>query len=1141
MKNMMFRTVSMIALLSMAATQAQAQNVPDVPSDGFAIAVDGNPVSESGVILETSLQTTQASRDQDVALSRHDVAVKFDGFGVEPRLTLGADAGAVVTFRNQMNYPAFATRGELRIIDQSGTGGGQAVRVLPMDPNGTLQFAAPEGDHVYVYRVYDQHGRYDETVPVSLEALQSRQLSEGHEAGTDTTATSRIPVFGGAVTVSGATRGGATVSTLGEAIQAAPSGRFALQRILPPGDHAVTVDIPWQDRLVRDIYIPSTDLFYVGIVDVTAGLRIQDQSADATGLPYDRTFTRGRVAFYLKGKVKGDYLITAALDTGEEELRDLFGNLGDRSPRSLLDRIDPDEFYPVYGDDSTSVNDAPTAGKLYVRIDQGDSHVLWGTFKSSINETEFLRQDRTLYGAQAVYRSPDQTRSGDPKVEAQSYAAQPDTLPQRDVFLGTGGSTYFLKFQDITRGSETLAIEIIDPDTGRVLQRQSLVYGVDYEINYLQGLVTLKSPLSGNAASAGLVVSNPNGDNQAFLVAAYEHTPTAADLDSFSYGGRGQVWMNNELRAGVTASKEDLGTSQYNAWGVDVLYRRSERTFVELEYAATDGASLGQGNSVDGGLTLNNSAGSAGSGRALRFSGQVDLSEISPTQEGVIGGYFEDRTAGFSTFRYQTTHDETLWGLYGDVVLTENLDLAFNYDTFRDGTGRRDKDADLTLTYAHNDVLTFEGGLNFIDQTRPGLPGETGSRLDGALRGTYQAGSDLSVWGFVQSTLKRAGGLPENNRYGVGAEAGFAEHWSVTGEVSDGTAGIGGKALVSYQPTENSQTYFGYTLDPDRDFGGVALNGTDRGSFVLGSRQRVNDRLSYFGESTYDLFGAHRSLLSSYGVEYSVNESLTLDGALEIGRINDPHVNTDFDRRALSFGATQRGEQLSWRGRLEFRQDEGLTVGTSKDAETFAGLFDLRYQLSDDARLLFAVEGVYSNNADASIPNAEYAEATLGYAYRPVDNERINALAKYQFVHDMTERVAGAVSGANFVASPRQEAHIFSVDVDYDINEQWTIGGKVGGRLSRQDSGAGFTSNNATLGVINLRYHAVHNWDALFEVRQLNAEDLGSDLGVLGAVYRHIGDNMKIGIGYNAGQFSDDLADVTYNDSGVFINFVGKF
>ena len=44
-----------------------------------------------------------------------------------------------------------------------------------------------------------------------------------------------------------------------------------------------------------------------------------------------------------------------------------------------------------------------------------------------------------------------------------------------------------------------------------------------------------------------------------------------------------------------------------------------------------------------------------------------------------------------------------------------------------------------------------------------------------------------------------------------------------------------------------------------------------------------------------------------------------------------------------------------------------------------------------------------------------------------------------------------------------------------------------------------------------------------------------------GTLCRRVGDNMKIGVGYNFGHFSDDLTDLTYDDHGIFVNAVGKF
>src|SRR5262249_19506901 len=66
----------------------------------------------------------------------------------------------------------------------------------------------------------------------------------------------------------------------------------------------------------------------------------------------------GRAAFFLKGKIKGEYLLTAGFDSEKQTRERLFRD------------IQPDEFYPVYGDSSVRGFDAQSTGRLYVRIDK---------------------------------------------------------------------------------------------------------------------------------------------------------------------------------------------------------------------------------------------------------------------------------------------------------------------------------------------------------------------------------------------------------------------------------------------------------------------------------------------------------------------------------------------------------------------------------------------------------------------------------------------------------------------------------------------------------------------------------------------------------------------------------------------------
>lgn len=47
-------------------------------------------------------------------------------------------------------------------------------------------------------------------------------------------------------------------------------------------------------------------------------------------------------------------------------------------------------------------------------------------------------------------------------------------------------------------------------------------------------------------------------------------------------------------------------------------------------------------------------------------------------------------------------------------------------------------------------------------------------------------------------------------------------------------------------------------------------------------------------------------------------------------------------------------------------------------------------------------------------------------------------------------------------------------------------------------------------------------------------------LGQTRRIYRHIGNNAKIGVGYEWGDVSDDLTGIQYANQGVFLNLIAK-
>ncbi|MFK7939875.1 MAG: hypothetical protein AB8B82_10880 [Roseovarius sp.] len=1119
-----------------ANTEVEAADA-DLGDAGFSITIDGDAMVEDK-------RVEHIARQADVALSQADLRVQFDGLGAKPRLDLDMlgpverpDVGDSISLQSRLNYPSYVTRGELRVIDRGARGGPKTLTIVPIDPNGSAALTVPDGkDVVVVHRVYDAQGRFDETAPLSLMRPDDRPLTDEVEEGTDTAAKRAIPVNGGAVTVSGTgVRAGAVVNTLGEVVQPDPSGNFVLQRILPAGDHAVQVKLDGageNTHIERDITIPKSDWFYVATADLTFGRRFLDDQPD-------RDFTEGRLAFYTKGKTAGGWTITASADTGEHDINDLFRDFDRKDPYNVLNRLDPDDAYPVYGDDSTIEQDAPTDGKFYVKAEKNGSHLMWGNYVAQVEGGTYLRNERTLYGAQGYYVSPQTTSRGQPRATVTAYAAQPDQLPGRDIFRGTGGSAYFLQRQDVAIGSETITVEVRDKDTGRVVETRTLSPGRDYDINYLQGLVTLSAPLTGSTGS-GTLVTNPGGEFEVRLVVQYEFTPTTGDIDGYTYGGRVESWVTDTVRLGFTGMVEQTDLADQEAWGADIRWELSENTFFEAEYAESDGPGFGSSFSDDGGLIITNTPGVGGTGHAINLRGQAELTELGLGVDGTIAGYFEERTAGFSSLDYQTTVDETLWGVAADFDVTERTRFKLYYDDFEDANGKHVREGGAEIYYEINDRVTLGVGVEHQDRNDTTDPLDTGERTDVALRVDVEQSDALAWYVYGQTTVERSGGLRKNDRVGAGLKLDFSEQWTVEAEYSDGSLGPGGLLMFTYaRDTENSG-YAGYRLEPGRDFQGVTLNGRDEGQFVAGGRRKVNDRVDVFAENTYDMFGTYNSLGSTYGVEYAKSDYLTYSGAYELAQIDDP-VLGDFERHALSLGMRYQDEAgLNASVRFEYRQDRGTQGGTIRDGDSYHLVAAANYEIDQEQRLLFSFDGATTTNKAASFQGGDYAELTFGYAYRPIEDDRLNVLLKYTYLYDMYGQL---IDGTN-TPGPVQESHIFTADAIYDLNPHWSLGGKVGVRLS--ESAPNPTTpqqrNDAILLVANLRYHLTHEWDVLLETRHLEADQAGiSETSLLGAIYRHVGNNFKVGVGYNFGTFSDDLSDLTYDDKGAFINLIAKF
>ncbi len=1159
------------------SAEQQAANA-DLP---FRISIDGTPLNHADVPNSADI-----TRCTDIALEKADIQVRFDPLEKTQSLNVTTDyrtvvRGDLVTFMPYSNYKNYITKAEIRIFEPEASMQKKPMDVIALAPSldKNAMWETPTGKSfesiLYVLRVYNKDGRYDETAPMKLRLVdKNRPFDEGDNDEEETLSgygenqllIKNIPVTGGIITINGDHLApGTTVKAMGAQIPVDSSGRFAYRQILPAGSHTLEITTEAPDgtkaEFTRSLYIPDQDWFYIALADLTAGKNNVKGSAqlvteNSSRRFRDKVYVDGRLAFYTKGKIKGDWLLTASADTQEQPLEDLFSNFTEKDPRYLLKRIDPNAYYPVYGDDSTTTEDAPTQGKFYVKLEKNNAHVMWGNFQTKITGTDLLNYSRTLYGANAEYTSPTMTAFGENKTEINGFAADPGTVSSLEEFRGTGGSLYYLRGQDIVLGSERLRIETRDRDSGIVLHNQYLIYGQDYEINYIQGRIILRDPLQSTSTSDTIVRTGSLSGNPVFLVAGYEYTPGVTAVENLTKGGRASHWVNDNLRVGVTAyDQAGVGLDQTLA-GVDTTVRYAPGTYITLEKARSQGPGNGSLSSPDGGFdfsTIDQTTTPNLKANAHRAEIAVDLSEVTNGKTtGTINAYTLQRDDGFSAPGQLTNEEIIQHGFTSSTPLNEKLTIDTKADyKSADNTGDTlsaeisgdytlDDEKTLSLAVRHDDRKSALAGGNSATLS------ETGRRSDAAIKYRYAPLNEegekerYEVYGLLQGTIHKSSERDPNNRAGLGGRYDLNDRISLNGDATTGNGGWGGELGAEYTKSERTSYYASYLIDTDRSDTGLRSKSS---SFTLGGKSRYSDSLSIFSEERYQTFDNDSSgLIHSFGLDFAASDRWTWGGRFENGTISDPSTG-DIERTAASLSSGYHNDKTKYAGTAELRLEDSPAGGKRT---SWLVKNKLGYQTGPDWRLLADLDFAISESGLNDSLDADFIELGMGYAYRPTLNDRLNALFRYGYLQDTPspgQLNASATSAAN---EYEQRSHVFSGDAIYDITPKWAIGGKVGYRFGQlKDTtidGSDFFDSQALLLIGRADWHIVKEWDLTGELRYLAAKEAeDAKAGALIGAYRHLNQNLKVGAGYNFTDFSDDLTNLDYQSNGAFFNVIGKF
>jgi hypothetical protein len=279
----------------------------------------------------------------------------------------------------------------------------------------------------------------------------------------------------------------------------------------------------------------------------------------------DGLFAEGKLAFYGKGEVRGGHMLTCAIDSRPY-----------REDR-LFRRIEPEKYYPIYGDASELKFNAASRSGTFIRLDHRNYAAMLGDFRTELARTEFTKYHRSFNGLQS------EVRFG--RGEIKSFVTRTDQITYQEEIPADGTSGfYFLEHFPLIENSEKIRIEVRDryrPE--RIIRIDYKQVNRDYDINYMDGTILFKEP----------VPATDENFNPVALVVSYECRN--AGEHNFIYGMRASVNALDSLAVGMTAVLEEEGIENSSLVGVDISGLIAGGVGIEGEYAHSDKFVLGSG------------------------------------------------------------------------------------------------------------------------------------------------------------------------------------------------------------------------------------------------------------------------------------------------------------------------------------------------------------------------------------------------------------------------------------------------------------------------------------------------------------------------------------------------------------------
>ena len=829
-----------------------------------------------------------------------------------------------------------------------------------------------------------------------------------------------------------------------------------------------------------------------------------------------KTRLGARAALYLKGKVLGQYLLTLSYDS--EKITD----------KRLFNEIDPNTFYPVYGDSSIRGVDAQSSSKLYVRVDKGLSSLLYGDFSTGDpNPARQLSQySRSLPGIRGHYEEG--------KVVANAYVARQSLTQVVDEFPARGVSgPYGVSKSDGIVGSEKIEILVRDRNQPTVILKSTLLTRFqDYEFEPFNGQILFRAPVPSiddqlNPVSIRVTYEVDRGGKQ-FIIAG-------ADV---------ALKLSDKLTVGVSVAKDQNPDVPSTVVGANLHLRLSKNTEVIAEIARAE--SVVGGNT--GNFTVNNSGNFAGvSGPVTGNAARVEIRHSGETVRG--RAYIARSDDNFNNASSGMAGGRTEAGVSGGWNVTKNISLnaeaIHSQDRIANGsTTAVSAGADLKLT----DRITIGAGARHASQSSTTLVPSTGSVCGlGAIGGAgssqgYNVGFGINQVGNQQidpapgrpvvcQTISLPTGPVENlDTSSLYARATWkaTDTISLNGEIQQE---LGSSASTLYRVGADWQV-----ADKTRVYGRYELARQYQGAYGLGtgdtaSNIAVGIDTQYMQDGT--IYSEYRLRDASSGRE--VQSAIGLRNGWRIAeglRLITNIEQTSSRANASSGKATAAGVGVEytaselWKasGRVEVRQDAAninylATLGVARKMDRNWTLVARDYFSLIDPRI---------TGTSRSTQN----QFQVGFAFRPVDNNKFDALGMYE-----------RKSENNASALLKSSTDIVSLRANYHPSRPWWLSARYAAkRVDELLLGTVQDNYYAQLFGSRLTYDITNRWTIGANVSMLLGKGgarqyaFGLEAGYI------VMDNVWATLGYNFRGFSDnELAGSNYTNRGWVLGVRYKF